>query len=41
VGFCGRGNEPLGSINDGEFLHELGSCKLLKENCSVELWLVC
>jgi hypothetical protein len=32
VGFCEHGNEPSGSIKDGEFLDYLSHYKLLKKD---------
>jgi hypothetical protein len=37
---CERGNEPLGSIKDGEFLDWLSDCLLLKKDSAPWSWLV-
>jgi hypothetical protein len=32
VVFCGHGNNPLGSIKGGRFVHNVSDCSLLKKN---------
>jgi hypothetical protein len=40
VGCCEHGNEPLGSVKCGEFVHKLRNCQLFKKDCAPQSWLV-